>query len=73
MSDLQSLSQLNEKYQFGIVIKDPASSAEIEQAIDPIVSNYDSYSSNTFMYYKWEFDFDTQSKSFLELIVNRSN
>jgi len=73
MSDLQSLSQLNEKYQFGIIIKDPTSSAEIEQAIDLIVSNYDFYSSNALLCYEREFDFDTQSKSFLEFIVNRSN
>jgi len=73
MSDLQSLSQLNEKYQFGIVIKDPASSAEIEQPIDRIVSKYDFYSSNALLCYEREFDFDTQSKSFLEFIVNRSN
>ena len=73
MSDLQSLSELNERYQFGIVIKNPSSSAEIEQALDRIMSNYNFYSSNAILCYEREFDFDACSKSFLEFIVNRSN
>jgi hypothetical protein len=69
ISDLQSLVQLNEKYQFGIVIKDPSSSAEVEQALEKVISNYDFYSSNAISCYEQEFDFGNQSRPFLEFIA----
>ncbi len=69
ISDLQSLVQLNEKYQFGIVIKDPSSSAEVEQALEKVISNYDFYSSNAISCYEQEFDFGGQSRPFLEFIA----
>lgn len=73
MSDLDSLTQLNDRYQFGIAIADPASSIELERAIDRIMSNYDLYSKNALRCYQQEFDFNIQSQPFLEFIIARSN
>jgi|GEM_PF-1368857 len=68
MSDLQSLSELNAKYQFGIVIKDPSSPSEIEQALETIIANYGLYSNNAILCYKEEFDFNSKSSEFFNFI-----
>jgi hypothetical protein len=71
IGNLDSLKQLNDRYQFGIVIANPTSSSEIERAIDSIVSNYSFYSQNALMCYQQEFEFNIQSGALLKFITDR--
>ncbi|MBN3894911.1 MAG: hypothetical protein HWQ41_06485 [Nostoc sp. NOS(2021)] len=71
MNDLQSLAELNNKYQFGIVIRDPSNSLEIEQALEKILNNYEFYSKNALDCFKEEFDFYTKTKPFINFLLNR--
>ena len=57
-SNFPSLSQLVEKYQFGIVINDPSDAQEIKVAIEKILGSYDMYSNNSKSCFEAEFDFE---------------
>jgi glycosyltransferase involved in cell wall biosynthesis len=57
VNDLPSLSSLVEKYEFGLVIKEPSDSQEIKSAIDQIISDYEKYSNNAKACFEAEFDF----------------
>lgn len=58
VSNFPSLSQLVEKYQFGIVINDPSDAQEIKVAIEKILGSYDMYSNNSKSCFEAEFDFE---------------
>ncbi len=60
VSNLPSLFQLVEKYQFGIIINDASDAQEIKLAIDKIISHYDIYSKNAKCCFAAEFDFQNK-------------
>lgn len=68
VNDLPSLSQLVEKYQCGIVIKNPSDGKEIKTAIQQIVSNYTYYSRNAKACFAAEFDFSKKMQPILDFI-----
>lgn len=68
VNDLPSLSQLVEKYQCGIVIKNPADGKEIKTAIEQILSNYTYYSRNAKACFAAEFDFSKKMQPILDYI-----
>lgn len=68
VSSLPSLSQLVEKYQFGIVINNPSDSQEIKLAIDKILTFYDKYSENAKLCFEAEFDFEKRIEPILSFI-----
>jgi glycosyltransferase involved in cell wall biosynthesis len=57
LNDLPGLLELVEKYKFGVVIKDPSNSKEIELAIEQILNSYEWYSNNAKVCFDAEFDF----------------
>ena len=68
VSNLPSLSQLVEKYKFGIVINEPSNAQEIKLAIDTILGSYNTYSNNAKLCFKAEFDFETKIKPILSFM-----
>ncbi len=68
VNDLPSLSQLVEKYQCGIVIKNPSDGREIKAAVDRIVSGYANYSRNAKACFAAEFDFSKKMQPILEFM-----
>ncbi len=57
VSNLPSLSQLVQKYKFGVIVNDPADPQELKLAIDKILRSYDTYSNNAKACFEAEFDF----------------
>jgi len=68
VSNFLSLSQLVEKYKFGIVINEPSDPQEIKTAIDKIISSYSMYSNNARLCFEQEFDFGKKMESILSFI-----
>ena len=68
MSNLPSLRQLVEKYQFGILINNPSDSQEIKVAIDKILSSYDTYSNNAKLCFESEFNFEKRMEPIVSFI-----
>lgn len=62
LSNFPSLVQLNQQYQFGIVIEDVSNSLEIQSAISKIVMSYETYSKNARACFEAEFDFAENMK-----------
>jgi glycosyltransferase involved in cell wall biosynthesis len=68
VSNFLSLSQLVEKYKFGIVINEPSDPQEIKTAIDKIISSYSMYSNNARLCFEQELDFGKKMESILSFI-----
>ncbi len=68
VSNFPSLSQLIEKYQFGIIINEPSDTQEIKAAVDKILIDYDTYSNNAKFCFEAEFDFGKKMKPILSFI-----
>lgn len=68
MNDLESFRTLNDKYKFGIIIKDISSHIEIESAIEEIMKNYKYFSENALTCFKKEFDFTVNVRPFLDFL-----
>lgn len=73
MNDLDSLNNLNEKYDFGLNIKNPADHLEIKRALEQIINNYDYYSRNALICFNKEFDFRIKTVPFLEYLATNVN
>jgi hypothetical protein len=73
VNDLLSLRRLVEKYQFGVVIKDPCNSQEINSAIEEILENYETYCKNSRFCFDSEFDFSKQTKPILSFMNSLSS
>ena len=65
VSNFPSLVELNEKYQFGVVINDAANSQEIQAAIEKILNSYEFYSKNAKICFEAEFDFEKKMQPIL--------
>jgi glycosyltransferase involved in cell wall biosynthesis len=70
VNNLESLSQVVEKYKIGVVIKDPLNTLEIEAAIETILNNYAFYSENTKTCFEEEFDFAKKVKPILAFMAD---
>lgn len=73
VSNLPSLVHILDEYPCGIVIEDPTSSIEVEQAISKIMSDYDTYSFHARECFRNMFDFSEKAKpilKFIDLIVS---
>lgn len=68
ISNSASLVELNDKYQFGVVINDASNSQEIQIAITQILSSYQVYSQNSRICFEAEFDFETKMQPILASI-----
>jgi glycosyltransferase involved in cell wall biosynthesis len=68
VSNLPGLSKLVERYQCGLAIKDPSDGQEIQAAIDLILSDYETYSSNAKACFEAEFDFSKKMEPVLEFM-----
>jgi hypothetical protein len=68
MSNLESLAELNNKYQFGKVIQNISCPQEINAALKDILSNYDFYSKNALICFEQEFMLDAKVEPFLKFI-----
>ena len=65
VSNLPSLSQLVERYKFGVVVNDPSDPQELKLAIDEILSSYDTYRDNANACFEAEFDFKKKMEPIL--------
>jgi glycosyltransferase involved in cell wall biosynthesis len=65
VSNFPSLVELNEKYQFGVVIDDAANSQEIQAALEKILNSYETYSRNAKICFDAEFDFEQKMQPIL--------
>ncbi len=65
VSNFPSLVELNEKYQFGVVINDASNSQEIQAAIEKILNSYEIYSMNAKICFDAEFDFERKMQPIL--------
>ncbi len=63
-----SLSQILEKYQFGIIINNPSDAQEINLAINEILNCYETYSKNAKLCFEAEFDFGKKMEPILSFI-----
>jgi glycosyltransferase involved in cell wall biosynthesis len=70
VNNLESLSQVVEKYKIGVVIKDPLNTLEIEAAIETILNNYAFYSENAKACFEEEFDFAKKVKPILAFMAD---
>lgn len=68
VSNFPSLIELNEKYQFGVVINDASNSQEIQVAIEKILNSYEIYSMNAKICFDAEFDFETKMQPILAFL-----
>jgi glycosyltransferase involved in cell wall biosynthesis len=68
VNNLPSLVNLIDKYNCGIVIKNPKDSKEIQKAIETIANNYQKYSDNAKNCFKEEFDFAKKAEPIFSLI-----
>jgi hypothetical protein len=68
VENLESLSKLVEKYQIGVVIKEPSNPLEIESAMRMILNNYNFYSENARICFDEEFDFSKKVQPILSFI-----
>lgn len=73
MNDLDSLRNLNERYKFGVTIKNPSDPRELKKALDEIIENYEFYSANASVCFEKEFDFRVKAATFLEFVENIEN
>jgi hypothetical protein len=72
MSNLESLVEFNNKYNFGRVIQDITSSKEFESILEDILANYDFYSQNAKKCFEKEFMFDGKIEPFLKFMCSES-
>jgi glycosyltransferase involved in cell wall biosynthesis len=70
VNNLESLSQVVDKYKIGVVIKDPLNTLEIEAAIETILNNYAFYSENAKTCFEEEFDFAKKVKPILAFMAD---
>jgi len=70
VNDLPSLRKLTEKYQFGVIIKEPFDPEEIKMAIEAIVKDYEMYSRNAKLCFEAEFDFGKKMEPILDFMEN---
>jgi len=68
ISNLPSLVRLNEKYNFGEVIADPANPEEIQLALHKIINSYKTYSQNAKNCFHAEFDFEKNMLAIVDFI-----
>ncbi len=71
MNSLPSLAALNERYEFGVMVRDPQDPAELSAALKTIMSRYDFYSANARRCFQEELDFQTKFvplREFLEAL-----
>lgn len=68
VNNLESLKNLVNSYDIGVVIEDPSNALEIQLGIDLILSNYELYQANARKCYEAEFNFETKVKPFLEFL-----
>ena len=69
MNSLPALAALNQRYQFGALVKDPGSPAELREALGAIMARYEFHSSNARRCFREEFNFDEKFapiRAFLE-------
>jgi glycosyltransferase involved in cell wall biosynthesis len=69
-SNLDSLSRLIEKYNFGVIVKEPSNSLEIEASIEMILRNYSFYSKNAKNCFEEEFDFAKKIEPVLSFLID---
>jgi hypothetical protein len=65
------LKKLVDDYRIGVVIDDIENSEEVEKAIDTIIENYDTYSSNARTCFLKEFDFAAKIKPLVSYVKSR--
>ena len=68
VSNLESLSQLIDKYQCGLVINNPSDSEEIKLALAQIIEAYDKYSKNARTCFEAEFSFEKNMEPILSFV-----
>lgn len=68
VNNLDSLSRLVDKYEFGVVINNPSDYQEVYQGLNKIINNYEFYCQNAKNCFQSEFDFKTKVNYFLDFI-----
>jgi hypothetical protein len=71
VNNIPSLKKLVDDYRIGVVIDDIENSEEVEKAIDTIIENYDTYSSNARTCFLKEFDFAAKIKPLVSYVKSR--
>lgn len=68
VNNLDSLSRLVDKYEFGIVINNPSNYQEIYQGLNKIIDNYEFYCQNAKNCFLNEFEVETKVNLFLDFV-----